>query len=101
MDLPTFMSKGRNDLLAGSIENLLNSQNRQAFYFLISQQLRGGKGKRYRNSDKRLPQGEYQELEVNGSLDSRRIIVDMSTFELYATRDHYKTITYAGRPLKF
>jgi len=98
MELIKFKSKGRNDLLASSIESLVNSHSQNAFYFLISQQLRGGKGKTYKNFDKKLSSGNYQELEVNGSQDSRRIIVDMSNFDIFATRDHYKTISYAGKP---
>jgi len=88
-----------NDLLAESIDELLNSNSEKAFLFLIGQQLRGGKGKRYKNYDKLLPvRRAYQELEVNGPQDSRRIVIDTTSYDIYATRDHYQTMAHAGKP---
>jgi hypothetical protein len=93
-----FKPQKGNDLLARSIDDLLNSHSEQEFLFLVGQQLRGGKGKKYKNFDKKLPHGNYEELEVNGPQDSRRIILDKESYELYATRDHYKTVMHAGKP---
>ncbi|MEK6827711.1 MAG: ribonuclease domain-containing protein, partial [Nanoarchaeota archaeon] len=68
------------------------------FLFLMGTQLRGGKGKRYKNYDRKLPLGNYEELEVNGPHDSRRIVIDRDNFKIYATRDHYQTLMHAGKP---
>ena len=95
-NLPKFEPKRKRDLLAESIENLKGTVSENEFYFLISNQLRG---KSFKNRNNQLPNGRYEELEVNGSRDARRIIVDMDNFRIYATRDHYNTITYAGLPL--
>lgn len=99
MELQKFKRKKLKDLLATDIENLQNTLSEQELFFLISQKLRGGTGKIYKNFEQKLPSGNYQELEVNDSKDSRRIIIDMDNFILYATRDHYKTISYAENPL--
>ena len=94
-----FKCKKENDLLARSVENLLMSNSEFEFLFLMGQQLRGEKGKKYKNYDKILPlEGDYHELEVNGPQDSRRIIVDKRDYSIFATRDHYKTVDYAGKP---
>jgi hypothetical protein len=93
-----FKPQKGNDLLARSIEDLLNSRSENEFLFLIGSQLRGGKGKKYKNYDKKLPMGDYEELEVNGPQDSRRIVLDKTNYELYATRNHYQTLMCAGKP---
>lgn len=98
--LPEFRAKNRHDLLAEFVDTLLRSSDENAFFFLMGQKLRGQKGKAYKNIDKKLPlEGDYQELEVTDSSDSRRLIVDTVNNDIYATRDHYKTISYAGRPI--
>ncbi len=91
MNLPIFKPKK-------AVNSLLNSNCKNTFYVLMGQRLRNGRGKSYKNFEKKLPIGHYQELEVNGPQDSRRIIVDTSNFDIYATRNHYETICYAGRP---
>jgi hypothetical protein len=98
MNLPEFKRK-KNDLLAEVLDEFLNTDSEDKFYFLMGQRLRGGKGKTYKNMDERLPLGGfYQELEVNGPQDSRRIIIDTNKYHLYATRDHYQTICDVGIP---
>lgn len=98
MEIKNFEPKNKNDLLALAIAELKSSPNKNAFFYLMSQRLRAVKGKAYKNFDGNLPFGNYQELEVNGSRDSRRIVVDMDNFNIYATRDHYQTMLCAGRP---
>jgi|GEM_PF-4514997 len=96
--VPTFKIKQKKDLLADIVNELLSSTTESQFYYSISQRLRGKTGKSYQNRDKLLPEeGRYEELEVNGPADSRRIVINMDTHELYVTRDHYKTMCYAGK----
>ena len=100
MGIEQFTRKNRNDLLADVVDELLGARTETEFYFLISQRLRGGNGKRYKNFDKNLPPEEdYSELEVNGSQDSRRIVYDTRNFNIFATRNHYRSMVYAGKPV--
>ena len=99
MEIQRFKPKQGKDLLASTVESLVNTTSEQEFYFLISQRLRGGKGKEFKDFNKIFPEGRYQELEVNGSQDSRRIVIDMDEFKIYPTRNHYATMTFAGNPL--
>ncbi|MBU3941814.1 MAG: hypothetical protein KKF74_02780 [Nanoarchaeota archaeon] len=97
--VPRFKAKQKKDLLADIVDELLSAPNESHFYCLISQRLRGGTGKPYQNRDNLLPEGgRYEELEVNGPADSRRIVIEMDTHELYVTRNHYQTMCYAGKP---
>lgn len=98
-ELPVFQrKKNKQDLMADVVDELLSSNSLNDFYFLIGQVQRGEKGKEYKNFENKLPLGGiYQELEVNGSQDARRIVVDMNEFDIFPTRDHYQTISYAGR----
>jgi hypothetical protein len=97
--LPRFSRRGQKDLLADTVESLVGARSPDSFYFVLSGMQRGGNGKEYKNFDRNLPPGgDYQELEVNGPGDSRRIVVDMRTFDVFPTRDHYRTMTHAGRP---
>jgi len=43
------------------------------------------------------PNGRYEEFEVNGPQDSRRIVIDMDVKNIYSTRDHYQTMNYEGK----
>lgn len=94
-----FKAKQKKNSLKDVVDELLSAPNETAFYHLISQRLRGKTGKTYQNRDQLLPKGgRYEELEVNGPKDSRRIIVEMDTCNLYVTWDHYRTIHHAGKP---
>ena len=98
MDI-NFKAKQKKNSLKEVVDELLSAPNESAFYYLISTKLRGGTGKTYQNRDQLLPKGgRYEELEVNGPKDSRRIIVEMDSYDIYVTLDHYKTIHYAGKP---
>jgi RHS repeat-associated protein len=99
-NLPAFSRVGRNDDLARLVDELVFSGSEDEFLFRLSQMKRGGKGKQYKNFDRNLPEGRrYEEFEVNGPQDSRRIVVDMDDYSIYPTRDHYETMTEAGRPV--
>lgn len=91
--------KGKEDLLADIVDELLRTKSENQFWFLIGQRLRYGTGKKYQNFDNDLPvNGHYEELEVTDSKDSRRIVVDTNNFEIYPTRTHYRQMFHAGKP---
>jgi len=94
-----FKAKQKKDLLVDIVNELLSAQNERRFYHLISQRARDGTGKTYQNREKLLPEGgRYEEFEVNGPEDRRRIVIEMDTGNLYVTWDHYRTMHYAGKP---
>ena len=93
-----FKAKQKKNSLKDVVDELLSAPNKTYFYYLISQRLRGGTGKTYQNRDNDLPEGRYGEFEVNGPEDSRRIVIEMDTSEIYYTHDHYKTMHDAGKP---
>jgi hypothetical protein len=84
--------------LGRAVSELLASDSELMFLSLISPMIRGGKGKQYKNFSENLPMGTYKELEVAGSQDSRRIVYDTQTFDIFATPNHYDTMYYAGKP---
>ncbi len=97
--VPRFKSKQKKNLLVDIVDELLSAPNERHFYCLISQMLRGGTGKTYQNREKLLPEGgRYEEFEVKGPEDSRRIVIEMDTYNLYVTWDHYRTMHHAGKP---
>jgi len=93
-----FKAKQKKNSLNDVVDELLSAPNKTYFYYLISQRERGGAGKTYQNRDNDLPKGCYREFEVNGSKDSRRIVIEMDTGEIYYTHDHYETMYCAGKP---
>jgi hypothetical protein len=98
-DLPVFERKGWKDPLADVVEELVYAPDMNFFYHVLSERQRGGTGKRYTNRDGALPVGgRYQEFEVKGAQDARRIVVNMDTCDVFATRDHYDRMHYAGSP---
>jgi hypothetical protein len=98
-ELSEFTRKGWKDPLADLVDELVCAPDMNFFYQILSERKRGGKGKSYTNRDGKLPNGgRYEEFEVNGAADSRRIVVDMDSLDVFATRDHYDRMLYAGSP---
>jgi len=92
-----FKVKQKDDSLKEVVDELLSVKNETAFYYLISQRLRGKTGKTYMNRDNDLPKGRYGEFEVNKSDHKERIVIEMDTYEIYSTDNHYETMHYEGK----
>lgn len=60
----------------------------------------GRAGKRYYNSDGKLPDGNYKEYDVNAQTgqtrDGQRFLRNEETGEVYYTADHYDTFLKIG-----
>jgi hypothetical protein len=94
LDVREFVWKS--DSLSKVVEDLLFSTSREEFDRKINKL----KGKaQFKNTGKQLPSGNYIECYVTGSKNSGRIVIDKDTLDIYPTRDHYKTMTHAGRAL--
>jgi ribonuclease T1 len=76
----------------------------QKVYDLLKQlEDRGGRplpgyigGRDFRNRERRLPQGDYREYDVNPKIrgrgrDAERIVIEQRTGKAYYTGDHYRT----------
>ena len=93
-----FKAKQKKDLLVDVVDELLSAPTERHFYYLISQRIRGKTGKTYQNRDNDLPEGRYGEFEVNKSDREKRIVIEMDTYDIYVTWDHYRTMHYTGKP---
>lgn len=90
---------------SGQIEQLSSPATapRKVYDLLKRLEDRGGRplpgyigGRDFRNRERRLPQGDYREYDVNPKIrgrgrDAERIVIEQRTGKAYYTGDHYRT----------
>lgn len=87
----------KKDKLTSLIKDLTCVSSAYEFIRLIGRMDMEGKCKPYRNSDNKLPRGNYIEIH-SIARTSERIVINLDTFEILPTRDHYTTFSSAGKP---
>ena len=87
----------RDDSLSDVVKSLTHISSAEEFIRLVGRFQMNKMCSPFGNYDRILPSGRYAELHYVGN-KKERIVVNMTTFDIYPTRDHYCTFLHAGRP---
>jgi hypothetical protein len=82
--------------LTEEIAILRSAVGEDSFWNTLVEKLETQDGKEYLNGQNMLPDGIHCEYKTN--FPRSRIVVDVSTLDLYVAKDHYQNVFYAGKP---